>query len=102
MSPLVGLVVGRATHPRFVAAPSLGRRVLAALVSLYLGATLFGLTLGVRDVIVGSGGGYAEVLWSRVLSIWYGTSLFVIALAPLAYLTHVMLALDVPWWRRPR
>jgi hypothetical protein len=44
------------------------------------------------------------VLWQGVASVLYGTSLFVIALWPLAYLSHAFLAHALlagdRWWPR--
>jgi hypothetical protein len=98
-SPLIGLAVGRLLHPRFSRA-AVVYRALIAFASLYVGALLFGLVIGVGELVAAEGGRGIEVLWQDVAAVLYGTSLFVIALWPLAYLTHALLASDVRWWRR--
>jgi hypothetical protein len=100
-SPLIGLAVGRVLHPRFARAPVV-YRALIAFASLYAGAVLFGLVIGLGELAGAGGGRGLEVLWRDVASVLYGTSVFLIALWPLAYLTHALLAMDLPWWRRPR
>jgi hypothetical protein len=99
-SPLIGLAVGRFLHPRFARAP-VAYRALIAFASLYSGALLFGLVIGAGELVAMGGGRGIEVLWQDVAAVLYGTSLFVVALWPLAYLTHALLASDVRWWRRP-
>jgi len=101
VSPLIGIVVGRLIHPRFVRSSG-AYRALIAFASLYASALMFGLAIGLGELVRGGGAEGAEVIWQGVASVLYGTSLFVIALWPLAYLTHVLLAMDAPWWRRPR
>jgi hypothetical protein len=100
-SPLIGVVVGRFLHPRFARASG-AYRALIAFASLYSGAAMFGLAIGVGQFFGARGNDGPEVLWEGVAAVLYGTSLFVIALWPLAYLTHVVLATDVRWWQRPR
>jgi hypothetical protein len=97
-SPLIGLAVGRALQPRFARAVGV-YRALIAFASLYIGAVLFGLAVGVGQVVRRPGGEGLEVVGQGVASVLYGTSLFVIALWPLAYLTHALLAADRRWWR---
>jgi hypothetical protein len=99
-SPLIGFAVGRLLHPRFTRSPAV-YRALIAFASLYVGAALFGLVIGLVELAVAGGSRGVEVLWQDVAAVLYGTSLFLIALWPLAYLTHVLLATDVRWWRRP-
>jgi hypothetical protein len=99
-SPVIGLAVGRVLHPRFARAPVV-YRALIAFASLYAGALLFGLVIGVGELVARGSRRGLEVLWQDVAAVLYGTSLFVIALWPLAYLTHALLATDVRWWRRP-
>ena len=68
-----------------------------------LGAVLFGLAVGVGELVRRRGVEELEVLWQGVASVLYGTSLFVIALWPLAYLSHALLAhvlLSDRWWSR--
>jgi hypothetical protein len=100
-SPLIGLAVGRILHPRFVGSPGV-YRALIAFVSLYAGAVLFGLAVGIGELVAGRGARGLEAVWQGVAAVLYGTSLFVIALWPLAYLTHVLMMTKVPRWRRPK
>jgi hypothetical protein len=100
-SPLIGVALGRWLHPRFARTSGV-YRALIAFASLYLGAVMFGVAVGVGELVTSRGAESAEVLWQGVAAVLYGTSLFVIALWPLAYLTHVLLATDGRWWRRPR
>jgi hypothetical protein len=100
-SPLIGIVVGRFVHPRFAGASGV-YRALIAFASLYFGAVLFGLAIGLGELVRSRGAEGVEVLWEGVAAVLYGTSLFLIALWPLAYLTHVLLTTDVRWWQRPR
>lgn len=99
-SPLIGLAVGRVLHPRFARASAV-YRALIAFASLYAGAVLFGLVVGLGELAAAGGGRGLEVVWQDVAAVLYGTSLFLIALWPLAYLTHALLATDVRGWRRP-
>jgi hypothetical protein len=99
-SPLIGLAVGRILHPRFVRSPGV-YRALIAFVSLYAGALLFGLAVGIGELVGRRGAQGVEVVGEGIAAVLYGTSLFVIALWPLAYLTHVLIATKVPWRRRP-
>jgi hypothetical protein len=57
--------------------------------------------MGLGELAGAAGDRGLEVVWQDVAAVLYGTSLFVIALWPLAYLTHALLATDVRWWRRP-
>jgi hypothetical protein len=100
-SPLIGIAAGRWLHPRFARSSGV-YRALIAFASLYLGAVLFGLAIGVGELVGTRGADDVEVLWRGVAAALYGTSLFLIALWPLAYMTHVVLATDVKWWQRPR
>jgi hypothetical protein len=99
-SPFIGFAVGRLLHPLFARA-STAYRALIAFASLYAGAVLFGLVIGLGELAVARSGRGLEVVWQDVAAVLYGTSLFVIALWPLAYLTHALLANELPWWRRP-
>ena len=101
VSPLIGIAVGRLLHPRFIRASGT-YRALIAFGSLYASAVLFGLAIGLGELLRGGESDGVEVVWQGVASVLYGTSLFVIALWPLAYLTHVLLAVEGAWWRRPR
>jgi hypothetical protein len=100
-SPLIGVAVGRAFQRPFERA-SMGGRILLALASLYLGATLFGLVLGARALLVSGASRSSEVVWENVVGMWYVTTLFLIGLWPMAYLTHLALGTDLSWWRRPK
>ncbi len=101
VSPLIGVAVGRFIHPSFVRATG-AYRALIAFGSLYASAVIFGLAVGLGDLGRGGAAEGPEVIWQGVASVLYGTSLFVIALWPLAYLSHVLIAMEGPWWRRPR
>ena len=100
-SPLIGIAVGRLIHPRFARTSGV-YRALIAFGSLYAGAVLFGLGVGVGELVRSGGADGVDVLWQGVAAVLYGTSVFLIALWPLAYLTHVVLATDVRWWQRPK
>ena len=100
-SPLIGVAVGLALHPRFVRTTAV-YRALIAFASLYTGALLFGLAVGIGELASRWGTGELDVVWEGVAAVLYGTSLFGIALWPLAYLTHALLAADLRRWRRPR
>lgn len=93
-APFIGLLVGALLHPRFSAASG-GRRWLVALASLYTGATLFAIAVGLTDALTGAAGRRVlEVIAQAVVGTWWGVTLtgFVIALWPLAYGTHAVLA----------
>ena len=75
--------------------------------SLYLGATLFALAVGVTDALTGAAArGAFEVVLQAVVGTWWGVTLtgFWIALWPLAWLTHIVLAWidDLSPGRSPR
>jgi hypothetical protein len=89
VSPLIGLVIGAPVQGRFERASWSGQ-VGLALVSLYLGATVLALTIGA----VGP-----EAVWTSVTGVWYGTTVLLIVLYPLMYVTHLALASDGAWWR---
>ncbi|HEX5004839.1 MAG TPA: hypothetical protein VFV65_05950 [Gemmatimonadales bacterium] len=92
-APFIGVIVSAALQPRFEATEG-WRRWLVALCSLYLGATLFALAIGVTDALTGHPARNAlEVVFGAVLGTWWGVTLtgFLIALWPLAYLTHIVL-----------
>lgn len=93
-APLIGAVVAALVQDRFEGTSG-WRRWLVALASLYLGATLFALAVGLTDAITGSAArSPVEVVWEAVLGTWWGITLtgFLIALWPLAYLTHIVLS----------
>ena len=93
-APLIGLAVGWLTQTGFENAAG-GRRGLVALVSLYLGAMLFGLSIGVTRLLVDGGGQRAalEVLLEPLFAVLWGITFtgFVLFLWPLSYFTHVLL-----------
>jgi hypothetical protein len=89
VSPVIGLVIGVPVQGRFERASWSGQ-VGLALVSLYVGATLFALAMGAAG---------PETLWTSVTGVWYGTTVLLIVLYPLTYLTHLALASDSAWWR---
>jgi hypothetical protein len=93
-APFIGLLVGGLLHPRFEGTSG-WRRWLVALFGLYLGATLFALAVGVTDALTGSPSrGVFEVILQAVIGTWWGVTVagFWIALWPLAWLTHIVLA----------
>ena len=100
-SPLIGLAIGRGLHPRFERTTTV-YRVLIAFASLYAGALLFGLAVGIGELATSRGGAELGVIWRGVASVLYGTSLFGIALWPLAYLTLALLSAGLPRWRRSK
>ena len=93
-APFIGVGVGLLLQAPFE--NTVGwRRWLVALASLYLGATLFALAVGMTDALTGSASRNAvAVIWEAVLGTWWGVTLtgFLIALWPLTYLTHIVLA----------
>jgi hypothetical protein len=93
-APFIGLLVSGLMHHRFESTSG-WRRLLVALVSLYLGATLFALAVGITDALTGSASrGAVEVVLQAVIGTWWGVTIagFWIALWPLAWLTHIVLA----------
>ncbi|MEQ1857640.1 MAG: hypothetical protein ABL963_14365 [Longimicrobiales bacterium] len=99
-SPLIGLLVGSTMHRLFLS-DSAWRRAWVSLASLYLGAVLFGASIGVYDWVRTGFDLGPEVVWQGAVAALYGTTLFLIGLWPLAYVTHMALATDIRWWRRP-
>lgn len=92
-APFIGVAVGSLLHSRFEGASGRGRWFVA-LLSLYLGATLFALAVGVTDALTGSASRRGvEVVFESVIGTWWGITLtgFLIALWPLTYLTHIVL-----------
>lgn len=91
-APFLGVLVAVVLQDRFEATSS-WRRWLVALGSLYLGATLFALAVGLADLLTGGAGrGAVEVIFQAIIGTWWGVTLtgFLIALWPLAYLTHIV------------
>jgi hypothetical protein len=93
-APFIGVVVAGLLQRRFEGATGWARW-LVALLTLYAGATLFAIAVGATDALTGSPArrGF-EVVLQSVVGTWWGVTLtgFVIALWPLAYLTHAALA----------
>lgn len=92
-APFIGVGIGLLQQARFENTGG-WRRWLVALTSLYLGATLFALAVGVTDALAGSAARNGmEVIWTAILGTWWGVTLtgFLIALWPLTYLTHIVL-----------
>lgn len=92
-SPLIGLAVGLALQERFESARPGVRRVIS-LLSLYLGATIFGMVIGLGTWLGLSPGSrrFPAAVVESVLGVWWGVTItgFVLALWPLAHLSH--------WW----
>lgn len=92
-APAIGVVVGDRLQSLFERSER-GRRRLVALVSLYGGATVFGLVIGLGRWLGVSPGNrqFPAALVEPLLSVWWGVTLtgFFLVLWPLAYLTH--------WW----
>ena len=93
-TPVIGLVVGAVIQDRFAASTG-NRRRLLPLISLYLGATLFGLAVGVGNWIVAHSRQVngREVIGESVVAVWWGVTAtgFLLFLWPLAYGTHWLL-----------
>lgn len=93
-SPVIAVIVGALLQGRFER-QSGSRRIWIALLSLYLGATLFGLAVGIADWpgLTATGSRPLENLAEAVLSVWWGVTItgFLLFLWPLAYGTHWML-----------
>ncbi|MEO8636860.1 MAG: hypothetical protein ABI587_16410 [Gemmatimonadales bacterium] len=93
-APLIGAAVGWLTQTGFENTSG-GRRWLVALASLYVGAVLFGLAIGVGRLMVGGGTGRAPLtaLVEPVVTVLWGITLtgFVLFLLPLSYFTHLLL-----------
>ena len=92
-APVVGLTVGLAFA--WIHRVSRGWRVLAALLSLYCGATLFGLAVGVADLLRSGGASRmpVETVLQAVPAVLWGLTFtgYVLFLWPLAYWNHAVL-----------
>jgi hypothetical protein len=92
-SPAVGLTIGRLLQARFESGGP-GLRWFISATSLYLGATLFALLIGVGTMLGLAPGNrrFPLALLEPVLGTWWGITLtgFVVGLWPLTYATH--------WW----
>ncbi len=85
--------MARLTHPPFARATG-GRRWLWALASLYLGALLFALPIAFYEVVTrGTDRALLETVLEQFIAVLWGITLtgFVIALWPMAYLTHLFI-----------
>ena len=94
VAPLLGVAVGALLQRRFEGAIGWARW-LVALGSLYLGATMFALAVGITDALAGSAARRPlEVVAQSVVGTWWGVTLtgFLLALWPMAYGTHAALA----------
>ncbi|HMU62793.1 MAG TPA: hypothetical protein PKA66_13485 [Gemmatimonadales bacterium] len=92
-APFIGVLVAALLQALFESTTG-WRRCLTALVSLYLAATLFALVVGITGAMLSaSERNSLEVVWEAVIGTWWGVTLtgFLIALWPLAYLTHIVL-----------
>jgi hypothetical protein len=91
-SPLIGLGVGSAFQARFERSVGI-RRAAVALTSLSAGSLLFGLAIGIGDLLVHGGRAPVEVVLDAVVAVLWGLTVagFVLALGPLAYLTHAII-----------
>jgi hypothetical protein len=92
VAPIIGLLVGRLIQPRFVVSSGLGR-ALWVLLSLYFGAVLFAIPIGVAEDLRlwGDNHRLGAATSESILAVLWGTTLFLLALWPLAYLTHWLL-----------
>lgn len=97
VSPLIGLLIS-ALSVRFHARWRRGR-ALFSLVTLYLAASLFGLSVSLYDVFIrGVGPGpNVENIFSGVLATLWGLTIggYFVILWPLAYLNHKLLWLKL-------
>jgi len=93
-APVIGVIVGLLLQGPFERQAG-ARRALVALASVYLGATLFGVAIGIADWRVLTAGTVhpLESLAEAVLAVWWGITLtgFLLFLWPLAYGTHWIL-----------
>jgi hypothetical protein len=89
-SPLIGLFMGWASK-RYQRDSTLAR-VGASLVGLYVAATLFGLAVGVFDLLIGENRIVLEVILQSVIAVLWGLTLmgYFVILWPLAYLNQAM------------
>src|SRR5690349_1968432 len=82
-SPVIGLIVGILMSPSY--RWSTWARVTSSLLSVYVGATLFGFVVGAHRVYVASGAGMtSSPIFEDMASAWYGTTIYFPALWALA------------------
>lgn len=88
LAPMLGVAIGWQMQPRFEAHRGFARAAIA-LVTLGVGATLFGIVLGLADWLL-DGGGIGSTVGAGLIATWWGVFAtgFVLALWPLTYLTH--------------
>jgi hypothetical protein len=93
-SPLIGLLVGWITQEAFERLSGVWRGLIV-LASVYLGATFFGLAVGIYDWFARHHGIrlLPVVLVQDVAATWWGVTVtgFILMFWPLAYLTHTLL-----------
>ncbi|HUL68672.1 MAG TPA: hypothetical protein VLT17_00355 [Gemmatimonadales bacterium] len=92
-SPFIGLIVGTATQSYFEQLSGYWRWGIA-LASLYLGAILYGVGIGIWDVVAGGPGRIPiAVVTQDVVAVLWGVTLtgFLLFLWPMAFLTHLLL-----------
>ena len=93
-TPLIALLVARLNQSRFESAAGLARGLIA-LVSLFLGAALFGTCIGIHEVFaaLGTHRRLLETLLTPLLAVLWGITFtgFLLFLWPLAYFTHFLL-----------
>ncbi|HTF57054.1 MAG TPA: hypothetical protein VK661_07460 [Planctomycetota bacterium] len=91
-SPVIGLIVGVLMNPTY--RWSTWARVVASLLSVYVGATLFGLVVGAYRLFKVSAGGITyDPIFEDMASAWYGTTIYFPALWALACLNHFLLGM---------
>ncbi|SRR5258705_6460783 len=92
VTPLIGLIVGVLMNPTYKW--STWARVTTSLLSVYVGATLFGLVVGAYRMYKTSGSGMTpSPIFEDMASAWYGTTIYFPALWALACLNHFLLGM---------
>jgi hypothetical protein len=90
-APLIGLAIGLTIHPRFAAGAG-WRRGAWTLLSVYLGAIGFGLSIACGELLARGQGGrmLAAVVMEPVVAILWGVTMtgYLLFLWPLAWFTH--------------
>ena len=96
VSPVIGVVIGVAFRWIHRARPR--AQVVASLASLYAGASLFGLAVGVADLVRLRSAGATDVMAGEIVlqavpAVWWGLTFtgYVIVLWPMAYWNHRLL-----------
>jgi len=89
-APVIGLIVGVLMSPSYKW--STWARVTSSLLSVYVGATLFGLVVGVyRMYRLSAVGVTSGPVIEDIASAWYGTTIYFPMLWALACLNHFLL-----------